>query len=113
MRRHDSWRKRTRGIGMKLLCTLGMALALAAVLAGCNDDDDDDDSPFTVIPGSPSGEVFGVTVDNTLISFNAGNPQGLASAVGITGLNANDLILGIDFRPGTGELYALSNHDRI
>jgi trimeric autotransporter adhesin len=98
---------------MKLLRTIGALALIAAVLGGCQDDEDDDDGPFVVIPGAASGEVFGVTVDNTLISFNVSSPGQLSSAVGITGLAAGELVLGIDFRPSTGELYALTNRDRL
>ncbi|RSK45652.1 DUF4394 domain-containing protein [Hymenobacter perfusus] len=42
-----------------------------------------------------------------LVSFNAAAPSNLASSVAITGFTAGQAIVGIDFRPNTGELFAL------
>ncbi len=58
--------------------------------------------------------VYGVTEDNRLISFDASNPTALLSNVPITGLQQpSELVLGIDFRPATGELYALGSSNRL
>jgi hypothetical protein len=58
--------------------------------------------------------VYGVTEDNRLISFEANNPTALLSNRPITGLlQPSELILGIDFRPRTGELYALGSSNRL
>ena len=48
-----------------------------------------------------------------LISFNAATPGIIISTVGITGLQAGELIHGIDFRPATGQLYALGSTNRL
>ncbi len=58
--------------------------------------------------------VYGVTEDNRLISFDASNPTALLSNKPITGLSQpSELILGIDFRPRTGELYAIGSSNRL
>ncbi|CUU36653.1 MAG: DUF4394 domain-containing protein [Armatimonadetes bacterium] len=58
--------------------------------------------------------TYGVTVDNRLIAFDAMNPTALTQNVPISGLlQQNELILGIDFRPRTGELYALGSSNRL
>jgi hypothetical protein len=58
--------------------------------------------------------VYGVTEDNRLIAFEANNPTALVSNRPITGLaQPSELILGIDFRPRTGELYALGSSNRL
>lgn len=53
--------------------------------------------------------VYGVTADNQLVSFLAGEPGNLLSAKPIKGLGAGETVLGIDFRPATGTLYATTD----
>ncbi|MET4106443.1 DUF4394 domain-containing protein [Hymenobacter sp. UYP22] len=43
----------------------------------------------------------------SLVSFDAATPGTLTSTVAITGFTAGQAIVGIDFRPNTGELFAL------
>jgi hypothetical protein len=47
------------------------------------------------------------TSTNKLVSFDSSTPGTLDSDTTITGLQANELIAAIDFRPDTGELYGL------
>lgn len=53
--------------------------------------------------------VFAVTQTNRLISFDSLTPGLINSIVPIRGLARGERILGVDFRPATGVLYALSN----
>ncbi|HEX8350137.1 MAG TPA: DUF4394 domain-containing protein [Hymenobacter sp.] len=48
-----------------------------------------------------------------LAAFSANYPQSPASAVAITGLQMNETILAMDFRPATGQLYGLGSTSRI
>jgi hypothetical protein len=57
--------------------------------------------------------VFAVTASDTLISFNAGTPGLINSARAINGLAGGETVVGIDFRPATGQLYALSSASRL
>src|SRR6185503_9253060 len=57
--------------------------------------------------------VYAVTVNNNLLSFNSAAPNVILSNVPITGLQPGELIVGIDFRPATGQLYALGNSSRL
>ncbi len=57
--------------------------------------------------------VFGVTNDQTLISFNSNTPGSVLSGVSISGLQSNEQIRGIDFRPADGQLYALGSFNRL
>ena len=61
----------------------------------------------------PAELVYGVTTTNLLISFNSGTPGTILSSVAITGLQAGETILGIDFRPATKQLYGLGNTSRL
>jgi hypothetical protein len=48
-----------------------------------------------------------------LISFNAGAPGIINSARPISGILSGEAILGLDFRPATGQLYALTSANRL
>jgi hypothetical protein len=57
--------------------------------------------------------VFGVTTTNDLVSFYSSTPGTIIGTLPITGLQPGESILGIDFRPATGELYGLGSTSRI
>lgn len=61
----------------------------------------------------PAATMFATTVNNTLISFDSSNACSIQSSVKITGLADDEQILGIDFRPATGELYGLGSSSRL
>jgi len=58
-------------------------------------------------------QVYGVTQDNTLIRFNPQAPGTILSGVAIQGMQTNEVVRGIDFRPATGELYAMGSFSRL
>lgn len=68
--------------------------------------------PEIFVPG-PDVNLYALTNDNKLILFNAKTPNAATSQVSITGLQANELMVGIDFRPSTGQLYGIGNTSRI
>ena len=57
--------------------------------------------------------VFGVTDTNALVSFAPGAPQTVTSVGAIAGLQAGEAVVGLDFRPADGELYALGSTGRV
>ncbi len=57
--------------------------------------------------------VVAVTTTNRLIGFNAATPGVLLGGGAITGLQAGENVVGIDFRPATGQLYALGSDSRL
>jgi len=61
------------------------------------------------IPTNPV--AYAVDNSNALQIFNPNNPQPVTKA--ITGLQSGENILGIDFRPLNGQLYALGSSSRI
>ena len=66
------------------------------------------------LPGPAiEGTIFAVTASNKLITFNQANPSVVITTQNITGLQSNEFILGLDFRPRTGQLYALSSLNRL
>ncbi|HZO29396.1 MAG TPA: DUF4394 domain-containing protein [Chloroflexota bacterium] len=54
-----------------------------------------------------------VTANNQLLRFGGTTPGTIAATVAITGLPSNETIIGADFRPANGRLYALGNSGRL
>jgi hypothetical protein len=62
----------------------------------------------------PKGTVFyALTNDQKLVKYISGNPLYESGTVSITGLQMGEKILAIDFRPATGQLYAVSDMSRL
>ncbi len=57
--------------------------------------------------------LIALTDDNNLISVNSDFPSQITNKVAITGLAANEKMLGIDFRPATGQLYGVGSSSRL
>ncbi len=57
--------------------------------------------------------AYAYTSLDQLISFDTASPGNLISAIAITGLQNSESLLGIDFRPANGLLYALGNSSRL
>ncbi|HLL91062.1 MAG TPA: DUF4394 domain-containing protein, partial [Tepidisphaeraceae bacterium] len=61
-----------------------------------------------------STSVFGLTVDNRLVQFDADNPSVTSNPLPVTGLPQDDVrVVGIDVRPADGQLYALATNATI
>lgn len=79
----------------------------------------DNDDTITGMPEEPSVSVgpnqlaYGLTENNELVAFNANNPSTFSSKTAIAGIATGEKLLSIDFRPATGELYALSNASKF
>jgi hypothetical protein len=58
-------------------------------------------------------DVLAITQSNVLVSFNAATPGVINSGRAIRGLSRNERIVGLDYRPATGQLYALSSSNRL
>jgi Domain of unknown function (DUF4394) len=89
--------------------------ALAAIIlffSSCGKDDFID----TIIPTpvvKPDIVFFGISSSNQLIKYNAKATENVAAQFTISGLQAAETILAIDFRPATGQLYGLGSSSRI
>jgi hypothetical protein len=57
--------------------------------------------------------AFGVTTTNQLIRFDTATPQNITTVGTISGLQAGETIVGIDFRPATAQLFALGSSSRL
>ena len=61
----------------------------------------------------PAGRVFATTAANELISFDADSASTIRSRVAISGLNAGERLVGIDFRPANNLLYGLGSASQL
>ena len=58
-------------------------------------------------------KIYAVDDSNNLLSFDSATPGTIQGNIPITGLQPSENILGIDFRPATGQLYALGSASRL
>jgi hypothetical protein len=61
----------------------------------------------------PNQEFYGLSAANQLVKYNANASQTALATVAVTGLQAGENLLAIDFRPATGQLYGLGNSNRL
>src|SRR4026209_1526569 len=57
--------------------------------------------------------IYALSTTNVLISFDSATPGTVSGPIPISGLVGGESIVGIDFRPSTGQLYGLSNQSRL
>ena len=86
---------------------LGFAAITVASLAAC-----------TTMTPEPEGaeraeKAVAVTASNKLLKFNAGRPGRILATLNITGLQAGETLLGIDYRVAKDQLYALGSSGRL
>src|SRR5262245_31721726 len=62
---------------------------------------------------TPVASVFGLTTDNRLVGFKVTTPGTFDTNTPITGLQGGESLIGMDFRPSNGKLYAATNGGRI
>ena len=84
----------------------------SVVLAGCNDDDTNEIIDIITSP-TETGNVLVLTDAGQLASFNSDKPDTLISNQTITGLRANDSLIGIDYRPADNKLYGVGSLGNI
>ncbi|WP_443946263.1 DUF4394 domain-containing protein [Pedobacter sp. AW1-32] len=89
------------------LCAIMMPLFLVS----CKKDRNNMDNEI-LVPG-PDLNLYALTADNKLLLINAKNPNTVSSQISISGLQTGESILGIDFRPATGQLYGIGSTSRL
>jgi hypothetical protein len=96
----------------KLLLVSAVALSLAA----CGGSDDDIGT-VTPTPAPPpvavAGDVYVLTASNKLLSFDRATPGTIRTTATVTGLQAGENLVGIDYRPADGLLYGVGSSGRI
>ena len=99
---------------MKNLFKICLAAFSFVTISSC----DDDYNPSLNVTQEamllgPDLVVFGLTANNELASFNAKSPTTFTSKKPVSGLGSGEKILSIDFRPATGELYAVTSASKF
>lgn len=86
------------------------AVLFFAVMVSCKKE-----STYINLPLSgPNQDFYVLADDNQLVKYNAQNIKNAASKLAITGLVSNtEKLLTIDFRPATGDLYGISNANKL
>ncbi|WP_144283854.1 DUF4394 domain-containing protein [Chryseobacterium echinoideorum] len=95
----------------KLFYSSIVAFALVSAIS-CDDDNVMMEEPITDVM-KPDVMVYGLTNNNQLVSFNANNSASFSSTKTISGIQSGEKLLSIDFRPATGELYAVSDASKF
>jgi len=98
------------GGGLTRLATINTSTG-AATFAGLIGDGRTQIDSLTEIPRAEI--VYGVTASDRLVRFAANDPGRLLSSVPLRGLLVGEDITGIDFRPASGELFGITNLNRV
>lgn len=64
-------------------------------------------------PAARVGDTIALTASGRVLSFDRATPAVLVSSRAVTGLEANERLVGIDIRPADGAVYAVSSRGRI
>jgi hypothetical protein len=57
--------------------------------------------------------IYALTTNNALLSFNSDVPGTILNSTTITGLQAGESLLGIDYRPAVREIWGITNQNRL
>lgn len=97
-----------------------LATSLVFSVASCSDDDENNSTTPTPPPPPPPPTVItpqlNITTlsnNNSIVKYNTKNLSTALSTTPVTGLPANEMLLSIDYRPATGQLYALGSSSRL
>ena len=87
---------------------LGLCLFLASLLFmnACRNDHSVDIAKYDLV-------FVALTDDNNLLTLNSDDCSRLIKKVSVTGLASGEKLLGIDYRPATGQLYGIGNTSRL
>ena len=67
----------------------------------------------TIVQGQAAPNMVAITANGQIVRFNGTAPGTIASTTAITGLQGGETIVGADFRPANGRLYAVASTGRI
>jgi hypothetical protein len=68
---------------------------------------------LAALPPRPDAELVALTADGRLARFDRSAPWSAPGIATLSGLAAGEELLGIDFRPATGQLYGLGSTSRL
>lgn len=97
-----------RRVGKRVVAGLACS-CMGLVFAGCS-------GGSSGGVGAPVGQrniVLGITAANTLVRFDPTTPNNISAPQTIAGLQPGETLLGIDYRPATGQVYGLGSTNRL
>ncbi|TLU99417.1 DUF4394 domain-containing protein [Dyadobacter luticola] len=108
--------KISKTLGFSLSCCL--TLALAASIQSCSEQSQTEEqlSPangHSALRTDADQTFYALRDNNTIYELNVQNPGSPVRTLTIQGLDAGEKLLGIDFRPATGQLYAVGNKNHL
>lgn len=68
---------------------------------------------FNLPAYGPTQVFYALTDQNKILTYNAKDVRIVNGSVTLSGLAADELMMDIDFRPATGELYGVSNQNKL
>jgi hypothetical protein len=68
---------------------------------------------LALVPAVASAETVWISTANSIASFDNSTPGTVSTPLPVVGLAGGDTLVGIDFRPATGQLYALGSGGRL
>jgi hypothetical protein len=96
-------------INLGFASILGLAI-LATTAISCNEDDNPGNGNTVT---APDVNFTALTSNNTIATYNARNLNAATTTTAIVGLPASEQIVSIDYRPATGQLYAVGSSSRV
>jgi len=85
------------------ISVLSTAIVTSLILLGCNNDSNNDTETTNTI----TGDTLILTSNGMISSIDRMMPNKIVSNLKITGLQTDDELVGIDYRPKDGKLYAV------
>ncbi|WP_185731476.1 DUF4394 domain-containing protein [Larkinella rosea] len=89
--------------------TLRFCLLVSFVIQSCDDHRIPTDP--SNLPGLPTSVFYALADNNTVYEMDMREPTKMGNPVGITTLEPDEKLIAIDFRPATGQLFALSDRN--
>lgn len=87
-----------------------IVLIAGIVISSCTKNND---TPTPQVPVGPDVNFYALTDNNTLLYCNGKTVAMPSKSIAVTGLPGSDKLLGIDFRPNTGQLFGISSGNRL
>jgi len=99
---------------MKTITRMGLVCAFLSMLifTSCRKDRPGQNPNEETISG-PDLAFYALTNNNVLLSVNAKDVSSVTKQTTVTGLQTGETLLGIDFRPATGQLYGVGSLSHI
>lgn len=95
-----------------------LLVSLLTFFVACSDDDVTQTTqpapmPVPMPSVAPLVEFTALSNDNKIVYYNARNLQSAIRTLTLSGLQTNEKIISIDYRPATGQLYGLGSSSRL